>query len=73
MVVTATAMLPTTFINQKQKSYDDNQLVGKGSRDRQKNGFAATVSLLIAADTQSHDLHNNYHACTSAVSLGRLD
>jgi len=41
--VTATAMLPT-FINQKQKSYDNNQSVGKGSRDRQKNGLAATVS-----------------------------
>jgi len=37
-------MLLTTFISQKQKFYDDNQSVGKGSRDRQKNGLAATVS-----------------------------
>jgi len=42
--VTATAMLLTTFINQKQKFYDDNQSVQKGGRDRQKNGLAATVS-----------------------------
>jgi len=33
----------------------------------------STHQLLIAADTQSHDLHNKYHACTSAVSLGQAD
>jgi len=42
--LTSTAMLLAAFINQKQNFYDDNQSVGTGNIDRQKNGSAATVS-----------------------------